>query len=322
MPLLIRTAEPEAPEAEAAAPNPLVDWPDLRTRITWTSAEGRTTVLTAEDQGLVLRPGVRGLDLPAYQIYRRSSGALDGDVVTGVRAEAREIFLPIRVWGTERGQARARRRDLARDLDPQPTNLGGEGVLEVREWDGTRRTIAAHYTEGAEGSEGSDEAGLTWADYGLTFLAQEPYWSRPERTIRWRAQASGETVLPILPLEVVSGALIGAGMEVAVAGTARSWPVWRLHGPLAAGVELRSQTLGKDLVLDRELTGTDEVLIDTRPRRKSVVLNGSTNVYGDLELGSALWPLAPTTNVIDVIATGIGPESEVALTYTPQELTA
>ncbi|QBI53420.1 phage distal tail protein [Streptomonospora litoralis] len=320
MPLLVTAGVEVTPEEPA--PNPLINRPDHSSRLEWTSAQGVTTVLTAPEAGYVAMPGVRGLDLPPYQLYRRESGALDGDVVTGVRAEPREVFVPIRVWGASREEARGRRRQLARDVDPQPTNLGGAGRLTVTEFDGTSRWIEAHYTEGMEGSEGQDEAGLCWANYGITWMAANPYWSRPTRTLFWRAQESADRFLPILPLEVVSGAVIGEGMEIAIVGTARAWPVWTLTGPLSSGTVLRSVTLGKELTLDRELTGGDTIVIDTRPRRKSVTLNGSTNAYGDLALGSALWPLAPTVNEIDVIATGVGEGTEVALSYTPQELTA
>ncbi|WP_415840944.1 hypothetical protein, partial [Nocardiopsis rhodophaea] len=147
---------------------------DYSTRITWTSASGRVTVLTDWAGGYTLLEGARGLGMPEYEYYRRESGVLDGDQVAGVRALPREIFLPVKIHGKDRADIIHRRRALARDLDPFTAHGGGRGTLAVTEFDGTTRRITAHYTSGAEGDMGRDNEGLLWATFGLKFQAEQP----------------------------------------------------------------------------------------------------------------------------------------------------
>lgn len=293
------------------------------TRITWTSAEGDTTVLTDWARGYTLMDGARGLGMPEYEFYRRESGVLNGDQVTGVRALPRELFFPIKIHGRDRADIIDRKRRLAADLDPMNVNGGGRGVITVQEFDGTRRSIVAHYEGGAEGEMDRDTEGVLWASFGLTFRAEQPFWELTPVEIVYRGPSDdGRKWLPILPLKVKRSAAIGPGMGIRVAGSVQTWPVWTLQGPIAPGVRLTNATTGKWMEITGGLESGDELVIDTRPRKKSVRLNGVRAYRLLTQPGSTLWPLHKGTNTVDVEAAGMAEESRLILRYTPLAPTA
>ncbi|MFV2198467.1 phage distal tail protein [Nocardiopsis sp. LOL_012] len=297
--------------------------PDHTTRITWTSANGRTTVLTDWADGWTLLDGARGLGMPEYDYYRQVSGVLDGDQVAGVRAAPREIFLPIKIHGQDRADILNRRRRLAADLDPMEVNGGGRGRLTVQEFDGTHRSITAHYESGAEGEMSRDTEGLLWVAFGLTFRAEQPFWELEPVEVVYRGPASdGRTWLPVPPLRVRRSTPIGPGMGVRVAGSVQTWPVWTLKGPIAPGARLANVSTGRWLEVTVGLGVGDEMVIDARPRRKSVWLNGERAYQHLKHPGSSLWPLPPGDNTVDVSASGLAEDSRLVLRYTPLTPTA
>lgn len=318
MPILYVPAEPPPPTPEVVVPGYRVGAPP---RITWTSAAGAVTILSDPGSGYTVAPGMRGLGLPAYQ-YHRTDTALDGTVVRGVRAEPRELFVPIYMEAPTFTEVWQMRRTLAARLHPVEADGGGEGVLEVAFADGSRRRIRAHYTGGMEGSEGSDEAGLCWATYGLEFLAQQPYWERAPITYRWAIAPAEDTWLPLLPIKVRDADVIGQGMTIVNPGTVRSWPVWTITGPLDGSAVMRNHTLGQELEFAATLSEGEQIVIDTRPRRKTVRDDAGVNMFSALTPGSVLWPLAPGPNTVDVELTGLDDDSRLELEITPLELTA
>ncbi|RKS68987.1 tail protein [Actinomadura pelletieri DSM 43383] len=294
--------------------------------VTWTSGSGTETILSDWRQGYTLGAGAKGLGMPQYQLYLRESGALDGDVVTGVRAKARQIFLPIVVYGEDRAEALAKRALLADAFDPLEVNRGGEGVLTVAEPRTEPRRIRAYYVEGMEGSEGRDEAGWNWARFGITLHAAEPYWQGPEITRSWGAGISADPVFPLgvppaYPLRARNVQTIGESVRVECPGDARSYPRWTISGPAASGVRFVNRDLGAEWRLDRPLQAGDVVVVDCHPRRRTVTL-GETNLWPDLAPGAQLWPLVPGVNEIDMLLGDVGETTRVELSFVPLHKTA
>ncbi len=202
-------------------------------------------------------------------------------------------------------------------------NGGGRGVLTVQEFDGKSRRITAHYESGAEGEMDRDVEGLLWATVGLTFRAEQPFWQLSPVEIVYRGPSdSPRNWLPILPIEVRRSAAIGPGMGIRVAGSVQTWPVWTLRGPIAPGARLENTTTGRWMEVTTGLELGDELVIDTRPRKKSVRLNGVRAYQHLAHPGSTLWPLPPGENTVDVTAFGMGEESRLILRYTPLAPTA
>lgn len=294
--------------------------------VTWTAPSGQVTILSDWRQGYVLTSGAKGLGMPQYQLYLRESGGIDGDVVTGVRARPREIFLPLLVYGRDRADALRKRALLADAFDPLNVNGGGEGLLTVAETGLEARSIRAYYTEGMEGGEGRDEAGLNWARFGISLHAAEPYWHGEEARRTWSVGSGTETFLPVGPpnyLKVRSAQIIEPGVAIDCPGDARSYPRWTIRGPLNSGAVFRNRT-GRTVSwqLNRALQADDTVVVDCHPRRRSITLNGTENLWPSLSAGSQLWPLAPGRNTVDMVVTGAGDGTSVELTFVPLYKTA
>ncbi|WP_435112017.1 phage distal tail protein [Nocardiopsis synnemataformans] len=320
MPIVYLPATPPPPP-----PNVIVAGEDIGgpPRVTWTPAAGGQPVpLSDIGQGYAVLEGVRGLAMPTYQLYQ-SDSLLDGTVIRGTRTEAREIFLPIYLEAPTRAAVLAKRRALAAAFSPTEADGGGDGVLELAEDTGQRRRIRARYVSGMDGPEGGGDTGMDWATYGLTLVAAQPYWERDPITYRWALDPpDGGTWLPILPLRVRDSDVVGEGMTIRNPGTVRSWPVWTITGPLSGTATMRNRTTGQQLEFSSALDGGEQIVIDTRPRRKTVRDGLGVNRFADLALGSVLWPLAPGENTVDIMLTGLGPGSRLELELTPWELTA
>ncbi|MCY9786826.1 phage tail family protein [Nocardiopsis sp. EMB25] len=318
MPIVYLPAEPVVPAPEPVVPGSPVGSPP---RVTWTSAAGQEVPLSDIGQGYAVLEGARGLAMPTYQLYQ-SDSLLDGTVIRGTRTEAREVFLPIYLEAPTRPEVLAKRRALAQAFSPTEADGGGNGVLEVAESTGQRRWIRARYVSGMDGPEGGGDTGMDWATYGLNLLAAQPYWERTPVTVRWALEPVTDTWLPILPVEVRDSGVVGQGMTIRNPGSVRGWPVWTITGPLSGTATMRNVSTGAELEFTATLAAGEQIIIDTRPRHKTVRDHTGANRFSDLALGSVLWPLAPGANTVDIILTGLGTGSLLEMALTPWELTA
>ena len=311
MPILVPTTIPEAP--------PGVPWPtriNEMPAVSFTDPAGLVTSFSDWDNGCVLQPGAKGLDMPAYAFSQDESPGIDGYAIRQVRAQGKEIALPIAFWADDsRAAYLARRRSLIRSLNPKR----GLGTLTVTQSDGTARTIAACYSAGLEGDESLDAAGRTWCMGVLTFDCPSPFWLGAEATTEWRAAVSG-TFFPILPLVVGNSQVLGA-VTVDNDGDDDAFPVWTITGP-ATAISLTNVTTGESLVLAHTITVGDTVVIDTRERQQTALLNGVTNLWGDITDASTMWALQPGTNDLTLTVTGSTSNTRVRMTYQPRYLAA
>ena len=311
MPLLVPTALPEAP--------PGVPWP---TRINemptvwFTDPAGLVTSFSDWANGWVLQPGAKGLDMPAYNFTQDESPGIDGYAIRQVRAGGKEIALPSAFWADDsRAAYLTRRRTLIRSVNPKR----GDGTLTVTQADGTARTISARYTSGLEGDESLDAAGARWCMGVLTFACPSPFWLGAEVTTEWRAAVSG-TFFPFLPLTVGNSQVLGS-VTVDNDGDDNAFPIWTITGP-ATAVSLTNVTTGEVLVLTHTITVGDTIVIDTRERQQTALLNGATNLWGDISDASTLWALEPGLNDLTLTVTGSTSNTRVRMTYQPRYLAA
>lgn len=284
--------------------------------VTWTDPAGVVTTFTDRSNGWLLQPGATGLDMPAYSFVTDESPDIDGEAVRQVRAEAKSIMLPVAFWSDDsRAAYLARRRALISQLNPKR----GPGLLSVIQPDGETRSIPAYYASGIEGNEATDQAGMRWSQTALTFTAPSPYWLGDQVTASWQV-APGGTWLPILPLAVQDSQVLGA-VTVTSDGDDDAYPVWTVTGP-ATVISLSNATTGASLTLTYTMAGSDTVVIDTRQRQQTVLLNGVTNLWPDLADDSSLWPLIPGENLLSLEIDGATSATVVEMSYQLRYLAA
>ncbi|MHC3450756.1 phage distal tail protein [Streptomyces prasinus] len=300
-------------------------WPTLinqMPQVAFTDPRGTTTVFSDWENGWLLQPGAKGLDMPEYAYATDESPGIDGYELRDVRAQGKEIILPIAFWAHDsRAAYKERRRRLINSLNPKR----GVGTLTLTEPDGATRSIGAYYTGGLEGDESLDAAGERWCINALTFGVPSPYWIGGEVAHSWKA-GSDAAFFPVLPLQVGDSQVLGE-VTVTNPGDDVAYPVWTITGP-ATSITL-TNTLPNDpitgapvvrtLALTRTITGTDTVTIDTRERRQTALLNGSANLWPDLG-DSELWPLEEGENRLNLVVAGSTALTSVAMTYQPRYL--
>jgi phage-related protein len=313
MPILVTpTVTPTDPSAPWEWPQRLVEMPT----VSFTDPAGMVTMLTDWENGWVVQPGARGLDMPSYAMAQDESPGIDGYEVRQVRAQGKTITLPVAFWAQDsRAAYLARRRTLVRSLNPKR----GPGTLTLTQPDGSARSIGVFYADGMEGDESLDAAGARWCITVLTFAAPSPYWIGGEVTTEWKNGTGGD-FFPFLPLTVGDSQVLGA-VTVDNDGDDDAHPVWTIQGP-ATNATLTNTTTGQSLALTRTLTGTDTVVIDTRERRQTALLNGVTNLWPNLSDDSTLWPLEPGRNHLTLTVAGSTSVTSVRMTYQPRYLAA
>lgn len=312
MPLLVPPTGTD-PDSPPAGP----PWPSLANpmpQVAFTDPRGTTTVFTDWEHGWLLQPGAKGLDMPGFAFTTDESPGIDGYQLRDVRAQGKEIILPVAFWANDSRDAyKARRRALIKSLNPKR----GTGTLTLTAPDGSVRSTGVYYTGGLEGDESLDAAGERWCINALTFGVPSPYWTGDNVTHDWK-NGSDAAFFPILPLQVGDSQVLG---EVTVDndGDDVAFPVWTINGP-ATVIRLINHTSGQEIVLTRTITGADTIIIDTRERRQTALLNGVTNLWPNLSDTSELWPLAEGINALDLVVDGSTAATSVHMTYQPRYL--
>lgn len=298
------------------------------TQVSWISPAGKTTILTGWhgiDSGIMVKPGTRGLGMPTWQFYESTSPVFDGSTVHGVRANPRDIVIPLHVWGPDRPTYLALFRALLADLNPQL----GEGTLRFREHDGSSATIGAYYASGLEGDDNDDSTGRHWMTAAIVFHAPRPFWMGD--AVSFPFSAGGGTPInwyPFGPGITVSDSQIIGNLEINNLGNVHSYPVWTIKGPATGlgpfthihpvtGVE-RSWQINKALAVG------ETAIIDTQEGVKTAILTpGGTNLYEWMTISSDLWELNPGMNTVQLSVPGASPGvTLVTLSYQPRYLAA
>ncbi|QJS09100.1 phage tail family protein [Streptomyces argyrophyllae] len=312
-------AGPYVPDGGGWDQNPLipvpVDWQRTFVSITGSNGEGEEIPLTGFTNGawpaIVLQPGVSGLDMPPFDLHTDDSPNLDGSSFRGVRAAARQILLPVYVYGIDRKTLRSFKRRLANALNPK----NGFCLLTFIEQDGVARRIKCYYANGMEGNEAVGAAGFTYVSYGIQLNAVDPwFYGDTEVVANWSfGQPHPFLGNPFLPLQLNSGTPASGTLIVENPGDIEAWPVWTITGPLKsfsftgpavpqpAGATpkpppswgIPAQPGGADcLATGRTLT------VDCRPGYKTITDDQGTNYFPLMSANPELWSVPPGISTV------------------------
>ncbi|MEU1881894.1 phage tail domain-containing protein [Streptosporangium sp. NPDC020072] len=303
-------------------------WP--QTRLVWLPNQAGAVAVTlasgegVSPSGVAVQPGARGFDAPTFQYSYTETPALDGAHINRVRIPSREIFIPVYIEGSDRGDFLEKKRSLLRSLNPLGSN--GAGRLYVVEGDSSTRTIDMHYFDGAEGDYGVDVGGFHWQRYGLRFMALDPYfYSSTVETRTWRGDVEDLVPFfssPFLGLHLAKTLSFNGQVTLDVYGDVDTWPIWYVTGPLE-DVTFVNHSIGQSFTLTHQLLSGQSVTIDTTPGKKTVRLDGvGTNLWDKLGPNPQIWPIAPYWNEIELTVNGVTNETEITLEYRPRYLSA
>lgn len=224
--------------------------------------------------------------------------------LTGIRADARDIILPLLV--------RANDIDTAMRMTTAIFNpLAGDGYLRAIDDSGQARRLICRYAGGFEGGE--HEAG-GWYRLVIRLRALSPFWEgEQEKNFVFESEPPVLFLGTFLPLRI-SKAVIGGIVTVQNNGDVETYPKIIARGPLSS-LAISNQTTSKGMSFPvLTMTAGDTLMIDTRPDRPSIVLNG-INSYPLMSKTSSLWSLIPGTNVLKVEVSGTGSATNISISY-------
>ncbi|MEV5849822.1 phage tail protein [Streptomyces sp. NPDC051985] len=134
-------------------------------------------------------------------------------------------------------------------------------------------------------------------EFSLTMTAPDPLrysYGLNVRTCPLPSSSGGVSFPLTFPLDFGSGSS-GGRLLLENAGTAPTWPVWRIGGPCVQPVITDTAT-GEELAFDLTLQDGEFLLVDTDAR--SVLLQGTASRRAALRPGSDWFPLRPGQNPV------------------------
>jgi phage-related protein len=264
----------------------------------WRSALGDTIrFVTRTDalQRMMMPVTIHSIKVPGAQ----------GGRFREARHEERLATIPVVAPGPQAGRDELRR--WAKALDP----LKGEGTLTVVVGPYAGRQLVCAYETGLQ------DLAEEWPGLGLTtlaFRACDPYWQDASESSAVATITS--TAYPWFPFAgswaaqplILGASDVFAQLSINNIGDVDAWPVITVKGP-GTDLHLTNQTTGADLLLSGAIAAGSTVVIDSRPGRKTVTIDGF-NAFSRLTATSSLWPLIAGTNRVSIgFATGTAASS-------------
>ncbi|MFD4608276.1 phage tail domain-containing protein [Streptomyces sp. NPDC058440] len=325
IPVLRRTQE-SGTEPQALRPQPPVpeEWQHTYVSITGRNGEGEEIPLTGFQSGawpsIVIQPGATGLDMPPFEIHADDSPNLDGSIYRGNRAGAREILLPVFIYGIDRKTLKEFKRKLAAALNPR----NGYCVLSFTEGDGRPRRLRVFYRGGMEGSEDTGSSGFRWVSYGVQLTALDPWFFGDTDVIpSWDVGTSKPFLGPkFFPLTLGKGDVATSTLTVENPGDIEAWPVWTLTGPLRSfkftGPDKTSWGIKENVGGPDALATGRTLTVDCRPGYKTLVDDKGKNYFPDLDASPSLWAVPAGESIVKTnLVAGSGTAS-VSMRLTPR----
>jgi hypothetical protein len=291
-----------APEVIPPPPEPVKDITPISH--VWEAWDGFTWDLTTGISGVYLRAGVRGLTMPPVIRYTQKSPAVAGSLYRGSTVDEREVFWPVKVYEDEGSQSWIdHNRRWWRTLLP---NVTGDWV--VTQPGGETRRLTLRYVDDGQfawGAEDPDPEIMGYANYGITLVAERPFWTGVPRQVTWVGTTPVDFLDPPGSTDVIyisaNSSVFGAQIENP--GSVDAWPTWVIYGPCTdvnVGVGTRLVNMPIDL------TSGQWVRIETDPTSQTAVNHAGTDVTG--LLGTADFapvpPGAPSPLSVEMTGTG------------------
>lgn len=273
--------------------------------MTWTDANGASTVLSDGSAGIILQHAPVGLEAPAPSNTIDDYIAFDGGSLINRRRPVRSIALGLYLEHATRVETVV--AQLA-------SMLQGPGELEWADGVNTR-TLRQVIYEG--GIDGSGDVNLLQRSMVVSLLALDPWWYGPANS-----QALSTAAVTSFDAAVSFDAAIpfdgGVAVAVTVLGDADAYPVITVTGP-ATSLVVGSNGLTWQIA--SALSASDVLVVDHRPGSRGPRLNGGAVNWALLTEASRLWTLSPGTPFVATGVIGSTGATSLTMAWEPRFLT-
>lgn len=107
----------------------------------------------------------------------------------------------------------------------------------------------------------------------------------------------------------------GTSADLFNAGRSEAWPIITVYGPCTNPVVINDNT-GEAIYLTYALAADEFLILDTDPRRRTLLLNNQADRYYALDFGrSTWWPVRPGSNPARVGFASFGVGAQVSIHY-------
>lgn len=249
------------PYFPTAPPRP---WVGLQ--MTWTGWDGSVWNLTSAAEGAVMLPGVRGLNMPPVIHYSTAYASVPGARWRGHTVDAREVFWPIQIYHDLNSQGWIDRdRAFWKTLRPEKT-----GTWTVKQPSGVERHMDLRFSNDSDATINQDPVLAGWASYGITLVAEQPFWRATPIIREWTAGGA----LPFYPDGSGGGFTISPSTTLDTAampnpGDVDAYPVWEVHGPTTTA---QVGIAGRNISIPFPVDDNQVLVIDTDPTQQSATL--------------------------------------------------
>ena len=275
--------------------------------VSWTETPGDVT--TTPPQPLIFFDGRDGythlydrsgaemapLSFSEYKVY-----GSPGSVHQFTQIEPRDVEFPVLIESANWNDTRQKIRNLTTQLANKPLVLG------VAQPEGEVRELNCRFVE-LTGRETPDEHMATWKKVVLSFRGFDPFWY-------------GERI-------VVDGAVENLGdptwIKVTNPGDADAWPIIKIYGPITDPLvkltTMDDTSALKQFKLTGYILGSGRyIVVDTRPGRKTVILDDGTNLYQYLDASiNELFAIPQGDYRVDLNGTGTDANTKIVVEFQP-----
>lgn len=298
MPLVLATP-PVSPPAEPS------QWGTVG--MVWVGPDGSRWNLNDWRGGLQLvRDGVKGLHFPKISKSKSVSRSVPGFRLRGFRAESRDVFWPLYVYGDGSDEWRRVYDAFFATITPDRA-----GVWEVTAGHTTRRLqLTGVFDE--EFSFTRDPLRKGWAIIPVSLEPENPFWMGDAVTT---PEFGGEEPVDFIPSDPgdpdyhPSPAATFSAATINNPGHVEAYLTWTVRAldPVDAGDVILGLG-GVTAQINIPMAAGDVLVIDTDPRNVAALLNG---VDVTAQLGLVEW--APLPSGVDVPLTVIGPAASATV---------
>lgn len=239
---------------------------------TWTGWDGSVWNLTDAASPVRLKQGIRGLSMPPVRRYATESPAVPGSRWRGAVPEERDVFWPLAVY-SGRGQGwHDQDRAFWKTMDPERP-----GVWAFEQPDGEVRRLRCRFVDDGEHTFTRNPGGSGWQMYGVTLVAEQPYWEGTAQARYFGADppvtffTADATVFALDPGQTVASAVIDNPGDV------DAYPVWTITGPTDSAV---LGVGGRLIEVPLAVPDGQSLVVDPRPAAQTAILSTGEDVTG------------------------------------------
>jgi hypothetical protein len=297
-------AAPYDPPAAAVVASPWTSFAAM----TWTAPNGDMWDLKGapwSPSGVVLQRGARGLGMPPSDRFTTKSPAIAGSRSRGYRTDEREVIWPLKVF-QDGGSTEWMRYDRAFWSTMAPDRTG---VWTVTHPDGQTRSLTLRFVNDGNDTAPVDPMLVGWALYGITLVAEQPYWEGTPLVRSWKASAPVSFFGAGAPSFYISSGSTFSTATIDNPGDVEMWPQWVLSGPItsaAVGVN------GHIVQYAVAIPDGQYRIIDTRPDHLTIVDQAGADRLADLGQAEFAPVPAGASVPLDISVVGAGTVTMIA----------